>query len=260
MSVTISFTIPNDARTLRATAKFLLDLADGPGLPGGTVIDDIRARVAASEGFNPTHDELGDLTDAAATIERQIPASEGGTGPERTAEDTTTTTEEAAAPPPEKTDTTTPNDVELAPSSTGDLIPWDHRIHSGGKDKKLAKAPHSWKMKRGVAGAQVDQVEAELRAAMLASPDRPIVDDTATAAGAFSEEAAPPPPEETTGAPPKITNFLELNLAVTEACIPNGDVFAAVKQVGLAAYPLLGARPDLIPAVVAILFPPVAGS
>ena len=82
-------------------------------------------------------------------------------------------------------------------------LPWDVRIHSGGTKKM--KADGYWKKARGVADALVATVEAELRAAMAASPAAPV--ETAapapveTAAPAPVETAAAPAPVETAAAP-----------------------------------------------------------
>jgi len=84
---------------------------------------------------------------------------------------------------------TFPDGVEL----DGEGIPWDARIHSGGKTK-YTKAPFAWKKKRGVPGYVVTTVEQELRNAMAASPDNPVVPEPEPEA---SEAFAPPPPSGT---------------------------------------------------------------
>jgi len=152
-------------------------------------------------------------------------------------------------------DVTFPDSVEL----DGEGIPWDSRIHSGGKTK-YAVAPHAWKKKRGVPGYVVTTVEQELRNAMAASPDNPVVPEPGAA-----EAFAPPPPEDAPPlegieetAPPSaaavtsdgpITSFAELNLAITAKGIDAAAVQTAVNKAGLQAYPLLAARADLVPIV-----------
>jgi len=73
-------------------------------------------------------------------------------------------------------------DGTLAKSTSGEMIPWDERIHSKGQS---INADGSWRLKRGVDDSVVKQIEAE-----LAAP-------TETAApGVQSEsksEATPPP-------------------------------------------------------------------
>ena len=158
-------------------------------------------------------------------VEEETPAAEVF-GAETTAKDT------PAPPPP---------GVELDKAG----LPWDARIHAASK-KKLAKT-ETWKLKRGVEQTLVDQVEAELRAAMAASPTNPI-------------EPAPPPPAEdpaaaqTNGEATTITTFPQLMTAITANDITPETVQAAVNKQGLASTALLAARPDLIPAVAAELF------
>jgi len=169
-----------------------------------------------------------------------------------------TITEEQSEPDPDHTnssDVTFPDSVEL----DGEGIPWDARIHSEGKTK-YAKAPFAWKKKRGVPGYVVTTVEQELKAAMAASPDNPVIPEP---------EAAEPPPEDAPpeDAPPEdappvdapsaaavtsdgpITSFAELNLAITAKGIDAAAVQTAVNKAGLQAYPLLAARADLVPVV-----------
>jgi hypothetical protein len=144
----------------------------------------------------------------------------------------------AAASPGTASEATAPHGVEL----DSDGLPWDSRIHAGSKGK-LAKTKQ-WKKKRGVDQDLVDQVEAELRAAMSASPANPVE--------AKPTPAPAPAPAAATGA---ITSFPALMQRITAAGIAQADVTAAVNKQGLQALPLLAARPDLIPAVAAELFP-----
>lgn len=178
--------------------------------------------------------------------------NEETTEPVVDAAETTDGTDEHKQPPTAETG------VELA-----DGIPWDARIHSGAKTK-YAKAPFGWKLLRGVDKSLVEQVEAELRAAMGASgpishqppvPDatnqQPPVPDAAAAFGAQTSASDTLPP------PPTINTFGELVAAVTSNGIDPDKVAAALAKVGLVSLPLLGARPDLVPAVAADLFPAV---
>jgi len=84
-------------------------------------------------------------------------------------------TEYAIDPPPSVFET-------LAKSSTGRMIPWDERIHSG---NKTVLKDGSWKLKRGIDMDLVRDIEAELEIPGVAEP-----------AGIQSEsasEATPPP-------------------------------------------------------------------
>lgn len=147
-----------------------------------------------------------------------------------------------------------PTDVELA-----DGLPWDSRIHGGGKTK-LAGAPHGWKLKRRPQkeypieadwDAYVAEVTAELRALMAVAVP---AETESTAAETFVQPVAPPK-TETPEAPGAITNFAQLLQAITSHSKSTVEVTAACNQVDVPALPLLGARADLIPAVAAILFP-----
>jgi hypothetical protein len=174
-----------------------------------------------------------------------VPAGPGETSTEATADATTENTQ--AGQPAEST--ATPPGIDLAPSvNTGTLIPWDARIHAGSK-AKLAKKPHGWKMKRGVSDELVDQVEAELIAAMKASPANP-AESTPAPPAIEPTPAAPAQPAAPTGA---VTTFPALMSAITSNKIDPATVTAAVNKAGLQSLPLLAARPDLIPAVAAEL-------
>lgn len=149
-----------------------------------------------------------------------------------------------------------PADTPAAPAGVeldSDGLPWDPRIHSGSKGK-LAKTKQ-WKKKRGVDPALVEQVEAELKAAMSASPANPVEPSaeahTPTPAPAPASPASPAPAPAPSGV---ITTFPALMQKITAQGVPQADVTAAVNKQGLQALPLLAARPDLIPAVAATLF------
>lgn len=195
----------------------------------------------------------------AATAEAPAPA-QNATVPEAPSDSPNEPAEPApaAASPGTASEATAPHGVEL----DSDGLPWDSRIHAGSKGK-LAKTKQ-WKKKRGVDPELVEEVEAELRAAMSASPANPVEAKPTPApapAPAASEKPAPAPapasgpapaPAAATGA---ITSFPALMQRITAAGIAQADVTAAVNKQGLQALPLLAARPDLIPAVAAELFP-----
>jgi len=199
---------------------------------------------------------FGDPKPETAPTSATGPAGPGETSTEATVD---ATTENTRAGQPEES-TATPPGIDLAPSvNTGALIPWDARIHASSK-AKLAKKPHGWKMKRGVSDDLVDQVEAELVAAMQASPANP-VESTPTppppvdasrsivsadpAIGVVHQKPAAP-----TGA---VTTFPALMSAITSNKIDQATVTAAANKAGLQSLPLLAARPDLIPTVAAEL-------
>ena len=111
-------------------------------------------------------------------------------------------------------------------------LPHDSRIHSRNKTK-LAKT-QQWKKARGVDPQLVLTVEAELRQAM-AIPAVPAIVETA------------------------ITTFPELMAKITAAIgagtLSNDRINEVCIGKGLASLPLVAARPDLIPAIAAELFP-----
>ena len=166
--------------------------------------------------------------------------------------------QDSPVPPPAS------NGVEL--DSRG--LPWDGRIHASSRAKI---ADGSWRNRKCPAEYQKPQwdefiarTEDELRNAM-AIPG-PLVPPAAPTT--YSEKVnqnlqemgsnVPPPvvpPPSAPAAPSAITTFAALNVAITSNAIQTAAVTAAVQAVGLQAYPLLAARPDLIPAVAAILFP-----
>ena len=141
-------------------------------------------------------------------------------------------------------------------------LPWDPRINSSSK-KKLAKTLE-WKLARGVDPVLVEQVKVELRAAMAApvpaATETPVAPAPAIAeTPAVPVEAIAPIPVATPTLPavPAPMTFQQLLARITAEGIPADKVTTAVINVGLASMPLLGARPDLVPAVAAELFPVV---
>lgn len=104
---------------------------------------------------------------------------------------TTPTPEPAASPQP----TAAPAGVETDKNG----LPWDERIHSGPKDKRPKNADGSWRRKRGVDDALVEQVEAELRQVMGATGNPA---PAAPTAAASPEPAPAPAPTAAPAAPP----------------------------------------------------------
>lgn len=130
-----------------------------------------------------------------------------------------------------------PADNSVEVDSAG--LPWDERIHSGGKTKL---ADGTWRDKRGVDNSEREAIVAELTKVM-AIPVPPAEDWGQLAAE--TKENAP--------APASIKTLPEFVRAVTGAKLGNMMVTEAVKSVGLESITQLGARPDLIPAVAAEL-------
>lgn len=264
----ITVTVPLDYFALTRASDMLHDLAldlekRGEG-PKSVPSEEPRATTSAPEMAAPYKPEPTQAEEAeqeekdAATVFGSQPgkpapgateAAEAPSNPNGAAQPAPA----AASPGTASADTpAAPAGVDLAPATTASdqLIPWDHRIHAGSK-AKLAKKPHGWKMKRGVTDEVVAEVEAELIAVMSASPANPV--EPASPAPA----PAPAPTETETTAPAAgaITTFPALMQRITASGVAQADVTAAVNNQGLQALPLLAARPDLVPAVAAELFP-----
>ncbi len=104
-----------------------------------------------------------------------------------------------------------------------DGVPWDERIHSGGRTQTK---DNLWTKKKGVDAAYHAQITAELKGA---SPAVPFVPLTA---------AAPPPPVSAPPAPPappaaEGISFMALCKLISSSAIPLPKVNAAVQAVGL---------------------------
>ena len=151
--------------------------------------------------------------------------------------------ESPATPPPTNQPSATPPPAGVELDSAG--LPWDARIHAASK-MKLAKGG-GWKKKRGVDKALVESVEAELRAVMAAQPNESPATPPPT-----NQPSATPPPAAATGA---VTTFPELVAKVTGAGLDADTITTVCKAHGVESFALLGARPDLIPAIAASLFP-----
>lgn len=170
-------------------------------------------------------------------------------------------------------------------------LPFDHRIHASNKDGGVKVADGSWRKKRGVDPALVEQVEAELRQAMAArgngapwpfsppqqasgTPTLPAASGVAAVpappsanpAAAPSVSApplpAPPAPASLTAAPAATagapTNFVELIGKVVPLVnagkLTNEEVSAVCAAMGLVGgLPMLANRADLVPGINAQL-------
>lgn len=233
----LEFKIPNDPDVLKAMANYLLVQA------GEAPVHDVPIRMEFTE---PELDKTAaEVAKTATEIFTETPTGE-----------TTPPAEE----PPSQEETAAPEGVKLA-----DGIPWDPRIHASSK-ATLATAPHGWKRKRKPADKTPEEwsgyilsVEAELRAAMAAAP--PIEDLPGVGTVPAVTEPLPGTGDPTNPLVPvvaqAINTFAELNDAIISNGIDTAKVLEAVNAAGLAAYPLLAARPDLIPTVAAKLFPAV---
>ena len=134
------------------------------------------------------------------------------------------------APPADPVDNSSADPVGNSVEVDSAGLPWDERIHSGGKTKL---ADGTWRDKRGVEDSEREAIVSELAKVMaIPVPAPAVIEHTAPAA---------------------IKTLPEFVRAVTGAKLGNMMVTEAVKSVGLESITQLGARPDLIPAVAAEL-------
>jgi hypothetical protein len=157
-------------------------------------------------------------------------------------------------------------------------LPWDQRIHASTKTKK---ADGTWTARRNIDPALVPRVEAELLQLMStaratdppappAAPAAPVQAPPAppapglhiptlgtppapAAAPAAPVQAPPAPPASAPAVPNQPNTFAELMTALTPL-MASGRVTmevieGALKECGVPALPLLGARQDLVPVV-----------
>lgn len=262
---TISLTVPMDYNALTRASDMLHGMA-------------VDLEKSGCIGCNDNN-----LDKDTSHIEKTIPVSEGGT---KLDDDSSTNSEKSIYTSPgtideqiEKNKPAAPATSETpaspaAPATTAapvgveldsDGLPHDSRIHSRNKTK-LAKT-QQWKKARGVDPQLVLTVEAELRQAMAApaatseteTPAAPAIVETPAAPAAIVETPASPAAPaiiETTGS---ITTFPELMAKVTaamgEGTHTTESINAICNKHGLASLPLVSARPDIMPAIVAELFP-----
>lgn len=231
MDKNISITVPMDYHALTQASRMFRGLAEDLA-PAGTKAEEVSEKPAKE--VTPDVEAITQLKEDAGT---NIPAP----GPEAVFAQPAVkeTSEDILEPVAELEPTPVANNVEL--DSEG--LPWDNRIHASSK-AFLAKGG-GWKKKRGIDPAIVATVEAELR--QLMSTQAPTAETAAP-------DATPPPPATTNVTPPpapagSITTFPDLMAAITASGIDQAIVKGACEAVGVTAFPLLAARPDLIPAV-----------
>ena len=253
MKDTISLTIPMDYNALTRASDMLHGMAQDLtkeatwNESNSDPIGDLEQHVAETNSETGKPDLVDEIEPSATTV------FGGGSG---------------ASLGTDSTELTVTDDVPAGVELDSAGLPWDHRIH-GAARKKLAKT-QTWKYIRNIDPALIDQVEAELRVTMAASPSNPVVtpdDDLEKRANIALEgtgittPAAPAAPAtapivetEVTPAPPATDiTFPVLMGRITAGKITTETVTAACNKQGIAALPLLAARPDLVPLVAAEL-------
>lgn len=290
MKDNISLTVPMEYHALTRASDFLHGLAqdakvagmqgDSPEQEGPTGI--YERGFADGQGTSTTSVDDQHAPDPDHVPDEDYPAERdpsaafgNGADPAQTATGPENAPHAETTPPPAAT--AGPGDA--APNATAaagtdldldaDGLPWDGRIHSSSK-KKLAKTKQ-WKKRRkpndqaeSQWDAYVASVEAELRRVMQAGPHAPVEakqPEPEQPAGPTPPPAAadkpaapsgPTPPPAATGTA-EIKTLPELFRLITDNNIGDDRVMAAINAQGIESLPLLGARPDLIPAVAAAL-------
>lgn len=281
--MTIEIKVSNPAEhspsELNRVAAFLLSFAAGaipqPKVVATTLEQDVQTAEAATvpetdaERLYRLHGNMG----SAGGDYAEKPAQVFGTNAPKPLAGVAAPTPPAPSAPaaPTAPGSTAP----VAPSPSSGIatdkagLPWDARIHSEGKT--VNKGDGLWKAKRNVDPALKASVEAELIQLMAIQapapkppsdgPSTPVAPTapTPTAPSAPAPVAspanpsAPPAPLATEQASTIPKNLGELMLkaqaAVAAGRMAMVELTEAVKAEGVAALPLLGTRPDLIPAV-----------
>ena len=272
----ISITVPFEYFALTRASDFLHGLAQDAKVAGepdyGSDYSDIdadrshiEAKIPASQGGTmpdcsekiQRHVDVasGSVAEFKARAEANFPETAGldDTGPaDRDPSDAFGSAAAVAGP----SDAVPPAAAVSGVTVDSDGLPWDGRIHSGSK-ATLAKTKQ-WKNRRKPGDQTEDQwgqyvasVETELRQVMQAGPSNPIVP-------AGPATPTPPPVAAVTPTPPlaaadAIASLPALFRYITDNNVTDERVLAAINSQGIESLPLLGARPDLIPAVAAML-------
>lgn len=129
-------------------------------------------------------------------------------------------------------------------------LPWDGRIHSSSKEKLVKDS--TWKLKRGVDKALVEQVKAELRGVMAIPTTAEVTETHGLHPLVAAQSAAPAPTAPAAGG---ITTFAQLMAAITAAKIDQATVAAILPTIdpALTSLAVVAPRPELIPRVAAAL-------
>jgi hypothetical protein len=262
----------NSPRVLRATASYLLVLAgdigaeitgaDRPVLVGTTEQPAFtKAELAEADALGkvqpppslPTAAEAFGAAPSIAAVETST------TAPVVTTATTSIPTPPAVPVPPAPTVVSEVSDVAyqtLAHAVDVDArgLPWDSRIHSGGKTK-LKNG--NWVNKRGVDESVVKTIEAQLSAVMAIPSSSP-----APAASVPAPPSIPTPPASptvaptaTTASPSSFAGFMQkvLRLTQVDKTLTQEQLTAILVSKGIDSLPALAPRPDLIPEIDALI-------
>lgn len=222
--------------------------------------------------LNPTDEHLRQGREVMSLLRSMSTATDKNRGTTVEPDVQTTTvvpTSTVVVPPPPGA--ATPLLPLPANASTAELdstgLPWDERIHSGGK--KLNN-DGSWKKRKGIQESTFNTIAAQIRATLPVSavPPATVVPPppaaTPDAATAFQQavpppsSAPPPPPAATTGNPfvgllQKITGRIQAGsltqAKVAECCKTLGIVDAE----GNGSLPLAAQRPEMLDTLTALI-------
>ena len=132
-------------------------------------------------------------------------------------------------------------------------LPWDERIHAGGRAKNK---DGTWRSKRGVNdAAKVKAIEAELRQALAAGLPQAVPQPPAPPAAPPQPPApvAPPAPPAAPAAETFASLMVKIQTRKAGGSLSDDQVAATLAQLGLSALGQLATRPDLVPAVGAMV-------
>lgn len=223
MEKSISITIPMEADALLRASTMLSGIAED--ITGALVDENPKqTKMVVEEVATPTPVPT---PEAVEVVEEVEPDAVAVFAP-------APTTEVAPTPEPEAVATPAP---EAGAEVDINGIPWDVRIHASTKTKTVDGA---WKNKRGVDKEVLASVETELKAVMAVPTPEAVVTPAPTPV---------PSAPETPAAPGNITTFPDLAKAITTNKIEPQVVAGVMQVVGLASFPLLATRPELIPDV-----------
>jgi len=159
----------------------------------------------------------------------------------------------------------------MTPKVDSDGLPWDARIHSA---SRAINADGTWRQRRNVDPAVLDQVRAELKQTMsasapLAPPPPPVVvtppppvappPPVVPAPPAPAADGPQSQPSSSNAAPPVdptgyVTLLTRLATDKANGALSDDFVNAAVAQLGLPTLASLVARPDLVPVLETLIY------
>lgn len=285
MTNQVSITIPLQLNTLKHAIAMLTGMAHDLEL---AALTDGEMRVSLQTTQNCADPDIAALAEVAQVPESILvdplpfdpvaafgatTAAESATPPAvsaSSANDSPFPGAPSAPAPGATTSTSTITETATSVPVDSEGLPWDGRIHSSSKEKLVKDS--TWKLKRGVDKALVEQVKAELRGVMAIPADvykkaaetAPVTEThglhpnpnplsvSAVNAIVAAQSTAPAPTAPAAG---RIVTFADLMKAITEAKMDQATVAAILPTVdpAITSLAVLAPRPELIPRVAAAL-------